>query len=205
VLGTLCRCHRPPLSLVIATFTVLYCTYYSHSFFVVCCLRELVLSWTGQGRAGRQPATTAETHDLRFIPSRSWSHYHLGGRVEPWDEHKPAKSAMYPMKHLESTGPQNSTAEAPGMYGSMLSSGMDPSSYCTFTERSLGLASPIPCLLLQYPYILRRPSRLARFFLLMTNPYIDLLIWYGRFTKVMVCGRHSSGLSLKMRRWIYQL
>ena len=51
------------------------------------------------------------------------------------------------MKHLESTGPQNSTAEAPGTYGSMLSSGMDPSSYCTFTERSLGLASPIPCLL----------------------------------------------------------
>jgi hypothetical protein len=144
VLGTLCRCHRPPLSLV-AVFTVLYCTYYSHSFFVVCCPRELVLSWTGQGRTGRQPATTAETHDLRFIPFGSWSHYHLGGRVEPWDEHKPARSAIYPMKHHESTGPQNSTAEAPGMYGSMLSSGMDPSSYCTFTERSLGLASPIPC------------------------------------------------------------
>lgn len=26
VLGTLCRCHRPPLSLAVAVFTVLYCT-----------------------------------------------------------------------------------------------------------------------------------------------------------------------------------
>lgn len=87
--------------------------------------------------------------------------YHLGGRVEPWVEHKPARSVVYPMKHLKCTVPQNSTAEAPGMYGSMLSSGMDPTYYCTLAERSLGLASPIPCAI---PVSLPTPqsSRLAR-------------------------------------------